>query len=70
MLVFEYMLMKTSGSPACSERTLEIREVIFAAIADAVEDVVVDVLQVDFDADFLSVRLGSFCEEREFCTAG
>ena len=39
------------------------QEVIFAAGADAVEDVVVDVLQVDFDADFLSVRLGSFCEE-------
>lgn len=45
-------------------------EVVFASGADAVKYVVVDVLQVDLDADLLSVRLGSFSKERKFSTAG
>ena len=45
------------------------QQVIFAFTADTIKYVVVNVLQVNFNADFLSISLGSFCIQRQLSTA-
>ncbi len=46
------------------------QEIVIAARADTVQNVVIDILEIDFNADFLRIRLGRFRKERQFCTTG